>query len=241
MKPQNVMVGAGGHVYLSDFGLAKQALATAGPTTSEHWVGTLDYVAPEQIRGEPVDGRADVYALGGVLSFMLTARVPFDRPTDDAKLWAHLHDPPPARRRRGPGCRAAFDAIVARAMAKDPAARQPTAGDLGFAARRGGRGPRAAGDGVRTATRRPPAGGAARGAGVAAAAAGLAAVGGRGRLAPRRRRGPGPPRGRAARAATGRDAGRPPRPAPPRDRPDVPGRGLPSPRRPRGRRRGVGR
>ena len=105
VKPQNVMIGPDGHVYLSDFGLAKEALATSGPTTSEHWVGTLDYVAPEQIRGERVDARADVYALGGVLYFMLTGRVPFDRPTDEAKLWAHLHDPAPGRRRRGPGCR----------------------------------------------------------------------------------------------------------------------------------------
>ena len=74
VKPQNVMIGADGHVYLSDFGLAKEALATSGPTTSEHWVGTLDYVAPEQIRGERVGPRADVYALGGVLCFMLTGR-----------------------------------------------------------------------------------------------------------------------------------------------------------------------
>ena len=73
LKPQNVMVDAAGHVYLSDFGLAKQALATAGDTRSEQWVGTLDYVAPEQIRGERVDARADVYSFGGVLYFMLTA------------------------------------------------------------------------------------------------------------------------------------------------------------------------
>ena len=82
VKPQNVMLDAAGHVYLSDFGLAKHALATAGDTRSEQWVGTLDYVAPEQIRGERVDARTDVYALGGVLYFMLTGHVPFERAND---------------------------------------------------------------------------------------------------------------------------------------------------------------
>jgi len=135
VKPQNVMIDAGGHVYLSDFGLAKQALATGGPTTSAQWVGTLDYVAPEQIRGERIDARADVYALGGVLYFMLTARVPFERETDHAKLWAHLMDEPPLPSALRPALPAELDAVVARALAKDPARRQPSAGDLGAAAR----------------------------------------------------------------------------------------------------------
>src|SRR5829696_4783624 len=135
VKPQNVMIDAGGHVYLSDFGLAKQAMATGGPTASEQWVGTLEYVAPEQIRGERVDARTDVYALGGVLYFMLTARVPFERETDHAKLWAHLMDEPPAPSTVRPGLPAALDAVVARALAKVPGQRQPSAGDLGRAAR----------------------------------------------------------------------------------------------------------
>ena len=134
VKPQNVMIDADGHVYLSDFGLAKHALATAGPTTSEQWVGTLDYVAPEQIRGERVDARADVYALGGVLYFVLTGRVPFERDSDHAKLWAHLVDEPPRPSTVRPGLPAALDAVVARALAKDPADRQQSAGDLGRAA-----------------------------------------------------------------------------------------------------------
>ena len=135
VKPQNVMVDAAGHVYLSDFGLAKQTLASSGQTRSEQWVGTLDYVAPEQIRGERVDARADVYSLGGVLYFMLTGRVPFEREADQAKLWAHLADPPPrpseSRRQLPPE----LDAVVLRALAKDPAERYPSAGDLGRAAR----------------------------------------------------------------------------------------------------------
>ncbi len=135
VKPQNVMVGADGHVYLSDFGLAKHAMATGGPTTSEQWVGTLDYVAPEQIRGERVDARADVYGLGGVVYFLLTGRVPFERASDHAKLWAHLVDPPPRPSAGRPGLPTGLDAVVARAMAKDPARRYPSAGDLGRAAR----------------------------------------------------------------------------------------------------------
>ena len=59
------------------------------------WVGTLDYVAPEQIRGGTVDARADVYALGGVLHLMLTGAVPFERDSDEAKLWAHVWEKPP--------------------------------------------------------------------------------------------------------------------------------------------------
>ena len=107
MKPPNVLIDDDGHVYLSDFGLAKAALASQGPTTADHWVGTLDYVAPEQIRGGAVDARTDVYALGGVLHFMLTGLPPFVREGDEAKLWAHLHDPPPRPSSARRACRMA--------------------------------------------------------------------------------------------------------------------------------------
>jgi YVTN family beta-propeller protein len=135
VKPQNVMLDRAGHVYLLDFGLAKHALATAGPTRSDQWVGTLDYVAPEQIRGRPADARADVYALGGVLYFMLTGRVPFERDDDEAKLWAHLADDPPRPSAVRPDLPRELDAVVQRALAKDPDRRYPSAGDLGRAAR----------------------------------------------------------------------------------------------------------
>jgi len=118
------------HVYLTDFGLTKHALSLAGSTKPGHWVGTLDYVAPEQIRGGTVDARTDVYALGGVLNFMLTGLPPFVRDGDEAKLWAHLHDPPP-RPSATPGVPLGFDAIVARALAKDPVDRYGSAGELG--------------------------------------------------------------------------------------------------------------
>jgi sugar lactone lactonase YvrE len=140
VKPANLLLAPGDHVYLTDFGLAKQALTGSGATRSGHWVGTLDYVAPEQIRGGRVDARADVYALGGVLHFMLTAHIPFDRESDEAKLWAHLSEPPPLPSRLRPELPAELDEVVGRAMAKDADERQPSAGDLGRAARAAARG-----------------------------------------------------------------------------------------------------
>ena len=95
VKPANLLVDRDGHVYLTDFGLAKAVLPARGGTRTGQWVGTLDYVSPEQIRGGRIDARADVYALGGVLHFALTGRVPFEREGDEAKLWAQLSAPPP--------------------------------------------------------------------------------------------------------------------------------------------------
>ena len=134
VKPANVLLDANGHVYLSDFGLAKHVLAP-GATETGRWVGTLDYAAPEQIRGGSVDARADVYALGGVLYMMLTGAVPFDRDSEEAKLWAHLADPPPRPSALRPELPQAFDGVVQRALAKDPEERHLSAGDLGRAAR----------------------------------------------------------------------------------------------------------
>jgi hypothetical protein len=127
VKPANVLLGPDDHVYLTDFGLTKHVLSEAGATREGHWVGTLDFVAPEQIRGERVDARADVYALGCLLHYALTGRPPFDRDSDEAKLWAHLSETPP--RLSGP-----LGPILQRALAKDPDERYPSAGDLGRAA-----------------------------------------------------------------------------------------------------------
>ena len=131
VKPANVLIGERGDVYLSDFGLAKHLLSDATQTEPDRWVGTVDFAAPEQIRGGPVDARTDVYALGAVLFFMLCGRVPFERDGDEARLWAHLGAPPPRPSEVRPGVPAAFDDVVRRAMAKEPAQRQPSAGRLG--------------------------------------------------------------------------------------------------------------
>jgi serine/threonine protein kinase len=134
VKPANALLAPGDHVYLSDFGLSKHTLSVGGETRSGHWVGTLDYVAPEQIRGERLDARADVYALGCVLYFALTGTAPFPRDGDEAKLWAHLTEPPPRASDRVEGLPRGLDDVIARAMAKRPADRYPSAGDLGRAA-----------------------------------------------------------------------------------------------------------
>ena len=134
IKPANVLMTAEDHAYLTDFGLTKHALSVAGTTKPGHWVGTLDYVAPEQIRGERIDARADVYALGCLLFYVLTGDVPFKREGDEARLWAHLSDPPPKPSEVIPGLPETFDAVIERALAKDPEERYPSAGDLGRAA-----------------------------------------------------------------------------------------------------------
>jgi hypothetical protein len=134
VKPANILLGAHEQVYLSDFGLARHALSDAGLTEPGGWVGTMDFMAPEQIRGERVDGRADIYALGCVLHFALTGQVPYPRETNEARLWSHLHAAPPEPSRLAPGVPAALDEVVRRALEKQPDDRQPSAGALGAAA-----------------------------------------------------------------------------------------------------------
>ena len=138
VKPANVLVAMQGgreHVYLTDFGLTKQVGSAARMTQTGHWVGTIDYVAPEQIEGKPTDARADIYALGCVLFQTLTGKVPFARGSEPAKLYAHLSEPPPKVSDLRPEVAAEIDAVVQRAMAKRPEDRFPSAGDLGRAAR----------------------------------------------------------------------------------------------------------
>ena len=134
VKPANILLGPGDHAYLTDFGLARHAVSEAGITRTGAWVGTLDYVAPEQIQGARTDGRADVYALGCVLYFALTGTVPFRRDSDEARLWAHVHATPPAPSRDAPGVPPAFDSVIAAALAKRPEDRFQSAGELGEAA-----------------------------------------------------------------------------------------------------------
>jgi len=133
VKPANVIVGEGSehNAYLTDFGLAKAMAATAGLTTTGQVIGTVDYMAPEQIEGRRVDARTDVYALGCVLFHAVTGRVPFAERESAAKMWAHLNEEPPST---GARPAAALDPVIRRAMAKDPASRYPSAGDLGRAA-----------------------------------------------------------------------------------------------------------
>lgn len=133
VKPANVLLGANDHAYLTDFGLTKNVTSHTGSTRDGGWVGTLGYVSPEQIRGGRIDARADVYALGCVMYHALSGGPPYQRETDEATLWAHLHDDPPSLAVR-PGVPEHFDAVLSRALAKDPDERYQSAGDLGRAA-----------------------------------------------------------------------------------------------------------
>ena len=93
MKPANVLLAANDHVYLTDFGLTKRVLTDPDQTKTGELVGTLNYLAPEQVRGEQVEPRTDVYALGCVLFHALTGHVPFPLEGNEAKLWAHVSKP----------------------------------------------------------------------------------------------------------------------------------------------------
>jgi serine/threonine protein kinase len=130
VKPSNVIVTPEDHAYVTDFGLTKRAETDPGLTAVDQMLGTVDYVAPEQIEGSEPDARSDVYSLGCVLYEMLTGAAPFaDQKGGMAKMWAQVNaDPPPLRERRS-DVPAALDAIVRRAMSKSPADR-PTADEF---------------------------------------------------------------------------------------------------------------
>jgi YVTN family beta-propeller protein len=124
VKPSNVLIderGGGEHCYLADFGLT-QSISDRGPVDGQ-LMGTLEYVAPEQIRGDAVDGRADVYALGCMLFEALTGTLPFTGASDVALIYSHLEGEPPRVSDRRPDLPEAVDDVIARAMAKDPDAR----------------------------------------------------------------------------------------------------------------------
>jgi len=133
VKPANVLVGDGddsGRVYITDFGISRTTRAGETVTSTGELMGTADFIAPEQIAGDPIDGRADIYALGGVLHFALTGQPPFDRETELATMFAHANAPRPLPSELRPGVAPALDAIVARAMATKPGNRYSTAAEM---------------------------------------------------------------------------------------------------------------
>lgn len=134
VKPANLLL-AGEHLYLADFGVAKLALSSQELTRTGMFVGTLDYASPEQIRSEPLDGRADIYSLGCVLYHCLTGRVPYERRSEYGMMQAHLTEPPPRLSRSDRSGPDALDPVIATALAKEPDRRYPTAGSLAEAAR----------------------------------------------------------------------------------------------------------
>jgi serine/threonine protein kinase len=139
IKPANMLLDARpdrpDHVYLSDFGLSKDTAGSTGLTQTGSFVGTVDYVAPEQIDGRPVDGRADQYALACAAFEMLSGEPPFRRDHGMAVLAAHMSQPPPSLTAKRAGLPAAVDAVFARALAKSAQDRYRTCGEFSDAMR----------------------------------------------------------------------------------------------------------
>jgi serine/threonine protein kinase len=133
VKPANIMITVKDgeeHAYLTDFGLAKKFDGASGLTAKGSVVGTVDYMAPEQITGSRTDARTDIYALGCVFYQMLSGQVPFERENSVATLFAHVHAPPPPLEGEVGETHPAFSPVLEKAMAKEPSDRYFSAGDF---------------------------------------------------------------------------------------------------------------
>ena len=135
VKPANILIGTGEleHAYLCDFGLARHA-STVASLTGTAIVGTIAYIAPEQIESGAVDARADVYSLGCVLYECLTGVAPFERDGDLQVVFAHLKEPPPLVTQLRPDLPETIDAVLQKALAKAPDDRYSTCSELVAAA-----------------------------------------------------------------------------------------------------------
>ena len=133
VKPSNVLLTSEDHVYLTDFGLTKRQGSMSGFTGAGQMLGTIDYVAPEQIEGGESHPRGDVYGLACVLFETLTGAAPFAGEGGGmAKMWAHLNAEPPSVREQRPDVPQALDDVIRRGLAKRPDDR-PSAADFGAA------------------------------------------------------------------------------------------------------------
>jgi serine/threonine protein kinase len=143
VKPGNLLVERGNddsgsdpdHLYLADFGITKPAIGRSGLTSSGQFLGTIDYVAPEQIRGLSVLGMADQYSLGCVLYECLTGRVPFEKDLDAAIIWAHVEETPTPATLLRPDLPAAIDEVFDQVLAKQPGDRYASCREFMTAAR----------------------------------------------------------------------------------------------------------
>ncbi|HVF61770.1 MAG TPA: tetratricopeptide repeat protein [Thermoanaerobaculia bacterium] len=129
LKPANVLIGDGDRAYVTDFGVAR-SLRSAGLTRPGSVIGTLDYLSPEQAKGEEVDGRSDLYALGLLLFEMLSGKLPFAGGTDTEVLAQRLAAQPRNLTELGVAAPRGLRAVIKRLLARDPADRYQTAGEL---------------------------------------------------------------------------------------------------------------
>jgi DNA-binding beta-propeller fold protein YncE len=140
VKPGNILLDGTasypGHAYLSDFGLSKHALSASALTSTGQLLGTLDYIAPEQIEGRGVDGRTDEYALACAAFTMFTGAPPFTRDQPVGIMWAQMSSEPPALTSRRPDLPAAVDEVMAKALAKSAGNRYATCPEFAAALRR---------------------------------------------------------------------------------------------------------
>jgi tRNA A-37 threonylcarbamoyl transferase component Bud32 len=139
VKPGNMLIaslagnGHPDHVYLSDFGLSKQSFSSPSLTLTGQFLGTIDYMAPEQVEGSPIDGRADLYALACAAFEMFTGAPPFKRDQNFAVIWAQLSAPAPSLASQRPDLSPAVDQVLAKALAKSPDDRYTTCGEFAAA------------------------------------------------------------------------------------------------------------
>jgi ABC-type transport system substrate-binding protein len=136
VKPANILVEQDDVAYLGDFGLVKHADSATSLTGEHAFVGTIAYVSPEQIRGDEVDGRADVYSLGCVLYECLAGEPPFPRESELSVVYAHLNERVPRITEARPDLPAGFDDVIAKATAKEAGERFETCAELVEAGRR---------------------------------------------------------------------------------------------------------
>lgn len=129
IKPQNILVGSRDHAYLADFGLT-QAVGETNITATGQFVGTFDYISPEQVQGERATSASDIYSFAAVVFECLTGVVPYPREGKAAVLYAHMQMPPPRVSEQRPELPEQLDAVIARGMAKDPAARYTRASEM---------------------------------------------------------------------------------------------------------------
>ncbi len=141
VKPGNLLIERGSddedpdHVYLTDFGITKHAMSRSGLTATGQFLGTIDYVAPEQIQGTSVLGQADQYSLGCVMYECLTGRVPFEKDLDAAIIFAHVQEPPTMPSVLRSDLPPAVDEVFARVLAKQPGDRYASCREFVEAAR----------------------------------------------------------------------------------------------------------